>query len=419
MEILSNVVNEVFNMGYIILLPIMILIIGLIFKMKFGPALKAGLMVGIGLQGLNLVVGYMGTALAPAIEYYQEQGSGFTVMDIGYEMEFVMDFSVPFAPLAIVLCIGLNIILIKWTKIRVINVDIWNMGNFLTVGVIAYGLTHNVLVGLIVSMIVSVITLIYAQYISKQWQEFTGIDGVTCTTYSMSLVYILGIVINKIIDCIPGLKDLDLNIEHLREKVGVLVDPAVLGFIVGAFLALITKQSPTTIFTIGAQVSAVMILLPRIAGLLIEGLNPLGTQIRKTMQSKAGEDKELIIGMDVATGIGEPCGVTVAVLIVPIIVVCALILPGVKFFPALMLGGTIYWSVMASMVSKENVLRALLTTTVFVIFTMYMASIFAPEIGRIAAELGTGKAGEITCVGFADRLASVITLLIGRMLGLG
>ena len=56
MDWLLNAVQTLLNMGAVAILPVMILIIGLIFRMKFGEALKAGLLVGIGFQGLSLVI---------------------------------------------------------------------------------------------------------------------------------------------------------------------------------------------------------------------------------------------------------------------------------------------------------------------------------------------------------------------------
>ena len=82
MDILLKAVQALLNMGAVALLPIMICILGLVFRMKFGASLKAGLMVGIGFQGLSLTVGLLTTTIQPITEYYQKMGSGFTAADI-------------------------------------------------------------------------------------------------------------------------------------------------------------------------------------------------------------------------------------------------------------------------------------------------------------------------------------------------
>lgn len=56
MDTLLNIVQTILGMGAVVILPIMIFILGLIFRMKIGAAIQAGLMIGIGFQGLLLVI---------------------------------------------------------------------------------------------------------------------------------------------------------------------------------------------------------------------------------------------------------------------------------------------------------------------------------------------------------------------------
>ena len=61
--------REVMNLGAGVLMPVIIAILGLIFKMKPGHAIKAGLLVGIGFQGLGLVVSFMISSLQPVLNF--------------------------------------------------------------------------------------------------------------------------------------------------------------------------------------------------------------------------------------------------------------------------------------------------------------------------------------------------------------
>ena len=63
MDMLLKAAQTLINMGAVSLLPIMILILGLIFRMKFGAELIAGLFVGIGFQGLSLEVSLLTTTI--------------------------------------------------------------------------------------------------------------------------------------------------------------------------------------------------------------------------------------------------------------------------------------------------------------------------------------------------------------------
>ena len=84
MDTLLNIVQTILGMGAVVILPIMIFILGLIFRMKIGAAIQAGLMIGIGFQGLLLVINLLMASIDPVVKYYQSMGSGFTTVDIGW-----------------------------------------------------------------------------------------------------------------------------------------------------------------------------------------------------------------------------------------------------------------------------------------------------------------------------------------------
>ncbi len=47
-----------------------------------------------------------------------------------------------------------------------------------------------------------------------------------------------------------------------------------------------------------------MVLLPKVVGVLMEGLNPIGKSAKEIMQKQMGKDAELNIGMDCALALG-------------------------------------------------------------------------------------------------------------------
>lgn len=65
MDTLVNIVQTITGMGASAILPIIITILGLVFRMKLGDAIKAGLTVGVGFIGLTLVVGLLNDSLSP------------------------------------------------------------------------------------------------------------------------------------------------------------------------------------------------------------------------------------------------------------------------------------------------------------------------------------------------------------------
>lgn len=51
-----------------------------------------------------------------------------------------------------------------------------------------------------------------------------------------------------------------------------------------------------------------MVLLPKVVGVLMEGLNPIGKSAKEIMQKQMGKDAELNIGMDCALALGSGDG---------------------------------------------------------------------------------------------------------------
>ena len=52
-----SIIKGILDVGAVVILPIVMLILCLIFRIPFGKSLKAGLMIGIGFSGLSLVIG--------------------------------------------------------------------------------------------------------------------------------------------------------------------------------------------------------------------------------------------------------------------------------------------------------------------------------------------------------------------------
>ena len=87
------------------------------------------------------------------------------------------------------------------------------------------------------------------------------------------------LVINKVLDKIPGFDKLNIDAEGMKKKFGLLGEPLFLGILVGCGIgtlackdgAEIVDKIPN-ILGLGIKMGAVMELIPRITSLVIEGL---------------------------------------------------------------------------------------------------------------------------------------------------
>lgn len=417
MDVLLEVVQKILGLGAAVMLPIMIFCLGLFFRMKVGAAVKAGLFVGIGFQGLVLVINLLISTIAPVTDYYQKLGGGFSTTDLGFATVGAASWSVPFAPLAVPLVVISNLILLRlrWTK--VMNVDIWNYIHFLIPGAMAYALFNSFWLGLAVTVGLSIITLFIADRIAPMWQNYFGLEGTTCSTLSfISFTYPVAWLLNRIIDHIPVINKIDISMGKIGDKLGFFGDPAFVGFVVGVFLGVITKQSVGTMLIMGMGISAVLILIPRMVGIMMEGLAPIGTAANAYMKKRLDKDAELYIGMDIALALGDPACITTTVITIPLVILMAFIIPNMSYFPIPLLGIVCYTTALCVMSSKGNLFRSLLTSAFSMFYIVYFSNMFAPEATEMMKVTGMKIEGMVTDGFFGFDPGCVIIGFIHRLL---
>ncbi len=409
-------ISSIMNLGAAVMLPIVMAILALFFRIKASKALKAGLLVGIGFQGLQLVVGLLLEVISPAIAYYQGlETIGFTTVDLGWAAVGAAAWSVPFAAPAVLLIILTNIALLALKKTKVLNVDIWNFIHLLIPGTLAYALSGSVLAGLAVTVGLSVINLLLAERLAPQWIEYYGLEGTTCSTFSfISFAYPFGVLMNKLFDRIPGLKDVDLSLAAVAEKIGLFGDTSVVGLLVGVGLALLTKQDWQTVLAMGVGISAVLVLLPKMAAVLVEGLATVGAGAQKFMQAKIGQDAELYIGMDISLGLSDPTAVTTTAFLIPLAVLFAFLIPNMSYFPVGLLTSIVHMVPLLAMTSRGNVLRTLISGALLLLMVQIFANAFAPEATAMMQATAVSVEGTVTDGFFGYNIANVIISLFSR-----
>lgn len=416
MDMLLNFVQSILDMGAVVMLPIMICILGLVFRMNFGASLQSGILVGIGFQGLGVTIGLLMATIKPVIDYYQTLGSGFTTVDIGWAALGAASWSVPFAPIAVPLIVVVNLIMLrmKWTK--VMNVDMWNYIHFLIPGGLAYALWGSAALGLAITIGLSIIALIAAQIVAPKWQEHFGLEGTTCSTLSFTtFMYPLSIIINKIVDQIPILNKLDVDMDKLNSKLGFFGNTAFIGVVIGILLGVISKQTIPGSLIIGMGIASVLVLIPRMVSIMMEGMTPIGNAATEWIKKKMGDDADLWIGMDVALGLGDPACITCTAICIPLTVLYAFMIPGMQYFPVGILTVVCYVTVMCVLASRGNLIRSLLCTAVSMFIISLCANAFAPELTAMVGITGLKVDGLVTDGYMGFCLPNVIISLLYRI----
>lgn len=374
-------------LGPTVTMPIFLIILALFFRMSVFNALKSGLLVGVGFQGINVIIALLGTTVAPAATALADKvGKSFAIMDVGFPTIGAAAWASPIAPLVIPVAILVNVILLLLNRTKTLNIDIWNMFHFILAGSIAYVLCHNLLIALLFSAFFALITLLIADLTSDSWQEYFELQGTSCTTLPNMATMLLAWAVNKVIDRIPVIRDIDINPDRVQ-GMRVISEPLFLGFIIGVLISLFGGLPMAKVINTGVGVAAAMILLPRMVAILMEGLSPISKAATNFVKAKF-QRKELLIGMDIALGLGNPVVIACSTIMIPIALILAIILPGNEFLPIVSLVGLIYFCVPCVQYSRGNLFRSVIIMSIFYCMQLYVITALAPLITQLVTSSG-------------------------------
>ena len=378
MDKVLAVVQYILNMGPTVILPITILILGLIFKIKFSKALKSGLTIGIGFVGINLVVNLLTTTLGPAAQAMVERfGLSLTIIDVGWPMTASATWASPVAPLLIPICLIVNLILIYFNKTKTLNIDLWNYWHFIVAGATGYIVTGSYVWAIICAIIMECLVLYTADKTAPYVQEFYGLEGICLPTGSTTSFAPLGYLVGKLVEKIPGVNKLNADPESIQKRFGIFGEPMMMGIILGLILGTLAGYEVSEIFNVGMSMGAVMFLMPRMVKILMEGLVPISEAVRDFLQEKY-EGRDLYIGLDAALATGHPSVLSTALILVPITLLLAVILPGNKVLPFGDLATIPFYVAFIVCFRKGNIVQSVITGTIVLAISLLMATNYAP-----------------------------------------
>lgn len=383
MGTLMNAVQTVLDMGPSVMLPIIIFIVGLIFRVKPGRALTSGITVGIGMIGINLVIDLLTTTVGPAAQAMVERfGLNLTVIDAGWPAISSITWAQPIAGLMIPIVLVVNLIMLglKWTK--TLNIDIWNYWHMAAAAATAYIITGNAIMGVLAGIIYTVFCLIIADKTAYQVQEYYGLEGISFATGSAAGYAVFGIPAAWLISKIPGLNKINVKPETIQKRFGIFGEPMIMGLIIGAFLAILGGYDITGILQTAMTMGGIMLLMPRMVKILMEGLTPIQEGAQKMLRGRY-KDREIFLGMDAALATGSPAALSTGLLMVPITLFIAVILPGNRVLPFGDLATIPFFAALIVPGRKGNIVHSVLACTVAVTIGLYMATDFAPAITQM------------------------------------
>ncbi|MDY3035425.1 MAG: PTS transporter subunit IIC [Absicoccus sp.] len=412
------VLNYILGMGSSVVMPIIITILGLILGEKFSKAFRAGLTIGIGFIGINLVVGLMGQYITPATQAMVERfGLNLEVIDVGWPVSSSIAFATNIVPFVFITCFVINIIMLAFNWTKTLDIDIWNYWHFILTGSLIQYMTGSMIWGIIGSGITFIIIVKFADMTAPLVQDYFGLPGISLPhteTVSWAPIFIL---LDKVYDKIPGLRSVNLDGEAISEKLGFLGEPMILGVILGAAIGVMAGEDLAGVVTIAVNMAAVMFILPRMVSILMEGLMPL-SEDAKNFMNKRFPGKEVYIGLDAAVATGSPMVISSALIMIPITLLLSFILPGNKVMPLVDFSTIPFFMIWPVVASKGNLLRALISGTLMMICILYIATDLAPTVTSIAKSVDFAFPEGAKYVSSLDIGAHLVPYIIAKVISI-
>jgi PTS system galactitol-specific IIC component len=419
-ETLLGIIQSINALGAMTIMPLIITIMGIVFGIGWGKSVRSGITVGIGFMGVNLILGAFFGIAPVAAQMVERFGFELTVIDAGWGVASTMAWGYGFiVPVVVVAVIILNVVMIWLNLTKTLMIDIWNFWHFLIAASAAYFITGSLFVAVGASLVVAAAMFILADKTAHILEEEMGMPGVSFPHGSTVPWALPAFYINKLLDKTP-LKNIKADPDSIQESLGALGEPGVLGCIIGALIGVLAGQTVPEIMTTAITTGGIMLIFPRMVGLLVEGLMPISEGAREFLQRHM-QGREIYLGLDGIILFGHPSVMAVSLLMIPITLVLAAILPGNRVLPLADLVGLpiVAWSVATS---RFNVAKGLVTSIICAVFMLYIATDVAPIVTHMAAELNYALpqgANEISALVVGGQLVNWVVIKVLSLVSWG
>ena len=408
---MEQVFSYIIGLGAAVMMPIIFTILGVCIGIKFSKALKSGLLVGVGFVGLSVITSLLTSTLGPALSKVVEiYGLQLKVFDMGWPAAASVAYNTSVGALIIPVCLGVNLLMLLTKTTRTVNIDLWNYWHFAFIGAVVYYASGNIWWGFFAAIICYIVTLILADYTADRFQNFyDGMEGISIPQPFVQGFVPFAEIINKGLDKVPGMDKLEIDSEGMKKEFGLLGEPLFLGILVGIIIGALSCESWNElvekipyILGVGIKMGAVMELIPRITSLFIEGLKPISEATRELINRKFKGAKGLSIGMSPALVIGHPTTLVVSLLLIPVTLILAVVLPGNEFLPLASLAGMFYIFPMILPITKGNVVKSFIIGLLMMVIGLYFVTDLAPFFTQAAQDVfaKTGDAAVAIPAGF-------------------
>ena len=394
MQVLQTVFDWILSLGAAVFVPVIMLVAGLVVRMKWKDAVSSAITLGVAFTGMSMLIGFMTGAIEPAATAMMERtGIELSIIDGGWTSMASISWTWPFAFAVFPLQIVVNIIMLAIKKTDTFNADLWNVwGKIFTAFIIEavaapfVGKVFAVVLAFAVAAFQIIMELKTADVHQHRIEKLSGIPGVTCThkmNFFAAVMYPIDLLLRKI----PAL-DKPVDAAKMREKLGIFSENHIIGFILGILFGIVAGFSVADTLGLAIKAATALMLFPIITKLFMQALSPISEAISDYM-NKRFAGRKLFVGIDWPFLGGANEIWLVIIIAIPFTLLWAAILPGNNILP---FAGIINISLVVPLylLTKGNTPRMLILSILGIPAFLWVGTAFAPmitDLGRLTGAL--------------------------------
>ena len=402
------------GLGPTVILPVAVFLLGMAFGQPASKAFRSGLIIGVGFTGIFLVVDLLVSNLAPAAHGMVSRfGVQLNIIDIGWPGAASIAWASPIAAFILPLGLLVNVIMLVTKTTKTMDIDLWNYWHFTFMGAFVYSATGSLVQGLVAAVIFEIVVLKIADWTAPMLANYFELPGISVPTGS-TVSYAIGIPLVRLVQRIPIIKDLHADPETIQKRFGVFGEPLFMGVFLGVVLGALAGYPAGQIIKVGMAMGGVMVLMPRMVKILMEGLIPLAESAR-TFLSKRFGDRDIYIGLDAAVAIGHPSVIATALILVPITIALAVVLPGNNVLPFGDLATIPFIVCFIVGAARGNIVHSVLVGAVVIAMSLYMATDVAAFHTQMAVDAHFKMPAGATTISSIDQGGNVIHYVIYKI----
>lgn len=380
-----------------------------------------GLYAGIGLTGFSWIINQF-TLIVIKIVYKMVNNTGIKspIVDIGWEAGAVASFGSAIGLTFFIFGLLVEIILFatRITKVFMPS-NLWNNFVFMLWGSLAFYVTHDWWLSLGLSFFMLLYTLLFAEIQADRWSTYYKSKNITVCSAQNIVQTIPAILLDPLWNRL-GFNRTTLTPTTLKHKLGIFGESPILGAALGRFISLIANIKELNqvsaweqIFQFTIQLSAVITIFPLIATVFNMAFTPLAEQIDKSRKQKQKSNlgieinpihdkKRWFLAVDDSVGYGESATIISGIVLIPIMLILAFLLPGNKTLPIVDLVFLPFMVESIVAITNGNILKVIATSIVWFSLGLYTASWLGPIYTYAIAHYGvTIPAGVILVTSFS------------------